>query len=165
MPLKRGKNHTHLIMSKKDKNKNNVNEQLNNYLSDLQLMYSNLRGFHWNIRGARFFELHTLLEQWYNDVNLKIDEIAERIQSLGGTPAHSLRFYLEHAGIKEAKNTTDAEKILEQLIDGYTHLLNTERNLLKLSADFDDEATNSLMSEYISQHEKLLWMLNAARKQ
>ena len=55
-----------------------VNE-LNELLANYSVFYQNVRGFHWNIRGERFFELHVKFEELYNDLFLKIDEIAERI--------------------------------------------------------------------------------------
>jgi starvation-inducible DNA-binding protein len=64
-----------------------VNE-LNSLLSNYQVYYQNLRGIHWNIRGKRFFDFHVKFEELYNDSQLKVDMIAERVLTLGGTLAY-----------------------------------------------------------------------------
>src|SRR5690554_3895956 len=64
-------------------------ERLNELLANYQIMYMNVRGFHWNIRGESFFELHAKFEETYNDLLLKVDEIAERILTLGQRPLHA----------------------------------------------------------------------------
>jgi starvation-inducible DNA-binding protein len=134
---------------------------LNTLLANYQMYYQNLRGLHWNIKGAKFFELHLKFEEFYNDALLKIDEIAERILTLEQTPLHSYSDYIKHAAIKETKNVHDAEKSIETIVSNITVLLKLERVILKLSSETEDEGTNSLMSDYIKEQEKLMWMLRA----
>jgi starvation-inducible DNA-binding protein len=67
-----------------------LSQKLNQLLADYQLFYQNLRGLHWNIKGKEFFELHLKFEEYYNDAVVKVDEIAERILTLGGEPLHTL---------------------------------------------------------------------------
>ena len=67
---------------------------LNQLLADYQLFYQNLRGFHWNIKGKEFFELHLKFEEFYDDAVIKIDEIAERILTLEGEPLHTFSDYV-----------------------------------------------------------------------
>ena len=81
-------------------------EKLNVLLANYQLFYINARGFHWNITGDKFFELHLKFEELYTDALLKVDEIAERILTLGHTPLHSFTDYVVQSGIKEATNIT-----------------------------------------------------------
>lgn len=69
---------------------------LNKLISNFQIYYQNLRGLHWNIRGRRFFDLHLKFEELYNDSQLKIDLIAERILTLGGTPLHTFEDYISN---------------------------------------------------------------------
>ena len=73
-----------------DKNKaKKLTEILNKLLADYEIFYQNLRGFHWNIKGREFFELHVKFEELYNEAFIKIDEIAERILTLEGIPMHT----------------------------------------------------------------------------
>ncbi len=139
-------------------------KKLNNLLANYQMFYINARGFHWNIAGDKFFELHVKFEEIYTDALVKIDEIAERVLTLGHTPLHSFSSYIEHASIKEAKNISDGNDAVAKLLDGFTTLLGIERDILKLSAEADDEGTNAMMSDYIREQEKTVWMFSAYLK-
>ena len=139
-------------------------EKLNLLLANYQIFYINSRGFHWNIAGDKFFELHAKFEELYNDAVLKIDEIAERILTLGYTPYHSFSDYLKQSTIKEASNISDGKKAIQHVLSGFQQLLEGERELLSLSAEADDEGTNALMSDYIREQEKLVWMYSAYLK-
>jgi starvation-inducible DNA-binding protein len=121
----------------------------------------NTRGFHWNIAGEKFFELHLKFEELYNDAVIKIDEIAERVLTLGHTPLHSYSSYLKVSSIKEATNISDGKKALKNLLTSFQTLLILEREILELSGKADDEGTNALMSDYIREQEKLVWMFTA----
>jgi len=134
---------------------------LNELLSDYQLFYMNLRGFHWNIKGKKFFELHLKFEELYNDALLKVDEIAERVLTLSSTPLHSFSKYLETSKIKAAENVTDGEKAIDAILEALKILLQKERLILSMASEANDEGTVALMSDYIVQQEKLVWMLSA----
>lgn len=134
---------------------------LNNLLANYQVFYMNTRGFHWNIRGDKFFELHAKFEELYNDALVKIDEIAERILTLGHTPLHSYSDYLKEAEIPEHTDVSDGETAVSHILAGFKVLLTRQREVLKRSADADDEGTNALMSDYIREQEKLVWMYSS----
>ena len=134
---------------------------LNNLLADYQVFYMNVRGFHWNIKGEKFFELHVKFEELYNDLLLKVDEIAERVLTLGQTPMHTYSDYLNASKIKEAKSLTTADETVGSLLDSFEILITRQREILDLSDEADDEGTNALMSDYIREQEKLVWMYTA----
>ncbi len=134
---------------------------LNELLANYQIFYANVRGFHWNIRGEKFFELHVKFEELYNDLILKIDEIAERILTLGYAPEYRYSKYFNNAGIMEAAQTCDGIKDTHDIVEGLSLLIRKQRELLNLSDEAKDEGTNSLMSDYIREQEKLVWMYNA----
>lgn len=136
-------------------------EGLNELLANYQIFYTNVRGFHWNIRGDKFFELHVKFEELYNNLILKIDEVAERILTLGYAPEYRYSNYFKNAGIREAAQTSDGIKDVQSIVDGLTFLIGKQRVLLDLSAEAKDEGTNSLMSDYIREQEKLVWMYSA----
>ena len=139
-------------------------DKLNNLLSNYQLFYINARGFHWNITGDKFFELHLKFEELYTDALLKVDEIAERILTLGHTPLHSFSDYVKTSEIKEVTNISKGKEAVAIVLDSFSTLLTIERDILSMSADANDEGTNSLMSDYIKQQEKLVWMYSAFMK-
>lgn len=138
-----------------------LSNMLNGLLADYQIFYMNARGYHWNIKGDKFFELHLKFEELYNDALLKIDEVAERILTLGYTPVHSFTDYLKMSKVKESKNVSDGNKAVSLIITGFKIILEIEREILKLSEKASDEGTNSLMSDYIPQQEKLVWMYSS----
>jgi starvation-inducible DNA-binding protein len=134
---------------------------LNDLLANYQVFYMNARGYHWNIKGDKFFELHLKFEELYNDALIKIDEIAERILTLGYTPLHSYTDYIKQSDVKEMKDVSDGYKAVQLVLDGFKTLLVKERELLKLAGKADDEGTNALMSDYIREQEKLVWMYSS----
>jgi starvation-inducible DNA-binding protein len=136
-------------------------QSLNELLSNYQVFYMNVRGFHWNIKGEKFFELHVKFEELYDDLILKIDEIAERILTLGHTPIHTFSEYLEHSTIKTAQNITGGRACVESILESFSILIPMQREILDLSGEADDEGTNALMSDYIREQEKLVWMYRA----
>ncbi len=138
-----------------------LTQRLNNLLADYQVFYQNLRGFHWNIKGREFFELHLKFEEFYNDAVIKIDEIAERILTLEGEPLHTFTAYVNHSDIQEEKGITNGIEGVEIVVKNFSTIILKERDILTLAAEADDEGTVSLMSDYISQTEKTLWMLNS----
>ena len=137
-----------------------VNE-LNILLSNYQVYYQNLRGIHWNIRGKRFFDLHVKFEELYNDSQLKIDMIAERVLTLGGTPLHTFEDYIKHNLIVVGKNVSNDEKAIHLIVNSLSHLLKIERDVLDRSAEISDEGTNTMMSDFIAEQEKTIWMMQA----
>ncbi|MFT3845516.1 MAG: Dps family protein [Lacibacter sp.] len=138
--------------------------KLNKLLANFQLFYMNTRGFHWNIKGEKFFELHLKFEELYNDALLKIDEIAERVLTLGHTPMHTYSDYLKTTSIKEAKDVSEGKKAVQLVVDAFQQLLIIEREILELSGDAGDEGTNALMSDYIREQEKTVWMYSSFLK-
>lgn len=136
-------------------------DKLNDLLANYQVFYQNTRGFHWNIKGEKFFELHLKFEELYTDLQLKIDEIAERILTLGGTPLHTFSDYLSLAKVKPVANLTEGKACMKNIIDTFTIVLIKQREILELAAEVNDEGTNAMASDYIRAQEKLVWMYNA----
>lgn len=134
---------------------------LNHLLANLQLYYQNLRGIHWNIKGKAFFDLHAKFEELYTDANLKVDEVAERILTLGVTPLHTFDDYIKAAKVPVGKNISKDENALRLIVDSLKELLKIERAILKDSNSINDEGTNSMMSDFITQQEKTVWMMKA----
>ncbi|MCW3078822.1 Dps family protein [Segetibacter sp.] len=139
-------------------------DKLNILLANYQLFYINARGFHWNIAGEKFFELHAKFEEIYTDALIKIDEIAERILTLGHTPIHSFTEYVSTSSIAEVMNVSEGKTALQHVLSGLQTLLSNERELLQISQGANDEGTSALVSDYIRQQEKLVWMFSAFLK-
>ncbi|MGE0635714.1 MAG: Dps family protein [Bacteroidia bacterium] len=135
--------------------------KLNDLLANYSVFYQNVRGYHWNIKGEKFFELHLKFEELYNSLVLKIDEVAERILTLGHTPRHRYSDYFKAATIKETKETSDGKKAVEEILEAFKLLIIKQRELLDIAGKAGDEGTNALMSDYIREQEKLVWMYSS----
>jgi starvation-inducible DNA-binding protein len=136
-------------------------EKLNVLLANYSIFYQNTRGYHWNIKGEKFFELHLKFEELYNDLFIKIDEVAERILTLGHSPKHRYSDYKTASKIVESKEVSDGMKAVNEIISSFRTIITLQRELLILSSEIDDEGTNALMSDYIRAQEKLVWMYSA----
>ncbi|MEJ2112414.1 MAG: DNA starvation/stationary phase protection protein [Flavobacteriaceae bacterium] len=134
---------------------------LNILLANFQIYYQNLRGIHWNIKGKRFFDLHVKFEELYTDANIKVDLIAERVLTLGETPLHTFEDYTNNAKVPVGKNVSLDENAVRLIVDSLTELLKIERDLLYKSDTANDEGTNSMMSDFITEQEKTVWMMKA----
>ena len=135
--------------------------ELNILLSNFQVYYQNLRGIHWNIRGKRFFQLHVKFEELYNDAQQKIDEVAERVLTLGATPLHTFEDYIANNRLTVGKNISKDTDAVHLVMESLADLLKIERVILEETAKIGDEGTNSMMSGFITEQEKTIWMMKA----
>ena len=138
-----------------------LTEKLNSLLADYMLFYQNTRGLHWNIKGEKFFELHLKFEELYTNLLLKVDEVAERILTLGATPLHTFADYTNTSSMKSSKDISQPEPGVKIILDAFQILLIKQRELLDITQEANDEGTNALMSDYIREQEKLVWMYSA----
>ena len=139
----------------------NVVSALQQLLADFQVYYTNLRGFHWEIKGRGFFVLHEKFENMYDDAAAKIDEIAERILMLGGTPENKFSEYLKVARIAEVSGVSRSSEAVEHILNTYKHFIAEERKLIDLANEANDAVTADLLTGYLKEQEKMVWMLIA----
>ena len=139
----------------------NVVTALQNLLADFQVYYTNLRGFHWEIKGRGFFVLHEKFESMYDDTATKVDEIAERILTLGGTPENKFSGYLKVARIPEVSGVTSSQLAVDNILNTYKHFIAEERKLIDLANEANDAVTADMLTGYLKEQEKMIWMLVA----
>lgn len=130
-------------------------------LANYQVLYTNLRGFHWNIIGDKFFELHEIYEEYYTEFAEKIDEVAERIVMLGSTPENSFSNYLKQATVKEVSRVSDWKEGSGNVLQTLQDLLVNMRDIHAAAIKAGDQGTVSLMNHHIKHAEKKIWMLSA----
>ena len=138
-----------------------IAEKLNVLLANYSIFYQNTRGAHWNIKGNDFFTLHLKFEELYDGLILKIDEIAERILTLGYHPHHNFSDYQKLSTIQESKEVSDGNKCILNILESFKTIIDIQRDLLEITDKARDEGTNAQMSGYITEQEKLVWMYNA----
>lgn len=134
---------------------------LNKLLSNFEVYYQNLRSVHWNIKGENFFALHDKFEEMYTEAQVQIDDIAERILTLGETPLHTFQDYLDNSNVKVAKGVEKDTECVKVILDSMKEILIIEREILEKSGEMNDEGTNAMVSDFISSQEKTAWMLNS----
>lgn len=140
---------------------NVVASQLNQLLADYQIYYQNLRTLHWYAKGRTFFSLHAKFEEYYNEASEVVDELAERILMLGGTPSHSFAEYVSAGKLKETEVISDGTKAVELVLANNEYLLQAVKDTFKLAGEAEDEGTVALLSGLIGSTEKRIWMLKA----
>lgn len=150
-----------IVEIKDEKKADKLAERMNILLANFQVFYQNLRGVHWNIRGENFFDLHNKFEELYTDAQQKIDEVAERILTMGYTPMHTYTDYVKNSDIKEGKDVSVDRETVELVLSGLDVLVEKEREALKIAEEGGDEGTVDMLGGYIAEYEKYGWMFNA----
>jgi starvation-inducible DNA-binding protein len=141
-----------------------VIEKLGELLASYQVFYTNLRGLHWNIQGDKFYELHGLYEEYYNEFAEKIDEVAERIVIIGGVPANSFSEYLKISTVKEVSSVFDWKAGVSHVLETLQLFVAQLRALHALAIKANDHGTVSLANHGIKSFEKKIWMLSVYLK-
>lgn len=143
----------------------NTIQELNLFLSNLNVFYRKLQNYHWNIIGKDFFIIHAKLEEYYDTINKQIDEVAEHILMLQGEPLGTMKDYLVNATIKEAQNQKVSDSVVfENIIKDYEVLLQQSSKIKKEADEKNNYLTSALMDNYISEYNKTLWMLKQMRQ-
>lgn len=140
-------------------------EKLNYYLANLNLLFRNLQTYHWYITGKDFFVIHEKLEEFYNDINIQIDDVAERILAIDGKPFATMTDYLENSFLAEAEaKEIPAKKSLEAVKSDFEKMLELVKEIKVQAEKESDYGTSAQMDDYIGDYEKKLWMIGAYLK-
>ena len=142
-----------------------VGRNLNEFLCDLEIMNVKLQNYHWNVTGKGFFLTHEKLEEYYNEIRIEIDEIAEHILALGYQPLGTMQDFMKNSQIQEAKNEKiKTIPIVKNVIEDFEKLKQKAMTIKEESEKQADYATSSLMDNYLAKYSKKLWMLNETVK-
>ncbi|MBC7653145.1 MAG: DNA starvation/stationary phase protection protein [Oligoflexus sp.] len=138
-------------------------DHLNILLANYQIHYQKVRGCHWNIRGRQFFELHVKFEELYNNAQITIDELAERVLTLGKSPVSTFKEYIEIADLKEIKTEGLSEvEMVEAILEDFKKLIEIEREVIaNASENANDEGTADMVIAFLRFKEKTSWMFRA----
>ena len=136
-------------------------KELNQLLSDFHIYYQNTRGFHWNIKGNNFFQLHAKFEELYTEALTVIDEIGERILTIGGQPLHTFEDYEKTSNLKAYKNVSVDREIVAALIEQLEAIVKQENIVKEIAVKENDNETEDMMIGLINGQQKTSWMLNA----
>lgn len=139
-----------------------VVDHLNDLLANYHIHYQKLRGCHWNIKGQNFFTLHVKFEELYNNAVITIDELAERILTLGKPPISTFADYIKISKIKEI-NTIGLKDtaMVKALVEDMATLISLEREIMEISEEAGDDGTNDMINKFMQFKEKNTWMLRS----
>jgi len=140
-------------------------KSLNEFLCDLEILNVKLQNYHWNVNGKGFFITHEKLEEYYNEIRVQIDEIAEHILALGYQPLGTMQDFMKNSEIQEAKNERIRSlPIIHNLMEDLRNMRNKVTQIKKQAEEQEDYATSALMDNYLANYSKKLWMLNETIK-
>lgn len=138
-----------------------LEQVLNRQVANLNVLYVKVHNFHWYVKGEQFFALHVKFEELYDDITLKMDEVAERLLSIKGSPAATMKEYLEIATIQEATGKEDARGMVQALIEDFATVAEELTEGIELAEEVSDQPTADLFIKIRTDLEKNQWMLRS----
>ncbi len=138
-----------------------LHAEINQLLSDFHIYYQNTRGFHWNIKGKRFFELHVKFEELYTEALTNIDDLAERLLAIGGAPLHTFDDYLKTSKLKVYKQVSEDTATVKAIVDLLKGIIEQEKVVKELATETGDNETEDMMIGLINAQQKHIWMFSA----
>ena len=142
-------------------NLKSVHEVLNKVLADGNILYIKLRKFHWNLSGDNFLELHELFEAQYNAVAEAIDEVAERISTLGGEAIGTTSEFAKLSQLKENPGKLpNIQEMLRELVSDHESIVKALREYVDDTEEkYGDKGTSDFLTALMQAHEKMAWKL------
>ncbi len=147
-----------------DKAMKNLAGNMNDLLSDYHVFYQNVRGFHWNVKGENFFDLHVKFEELYSKLYQNIDDLAERVVTIGFKPLHAYSDYLKNSIHKEITNVSKGDECVKHVIESLGVLVQSHRKVANEAEEAGDIATADLLTAFVGDLEKRMWMFTMFAK-
>jgi starvation-inducible DNA-binding protein len=138
-----------------------IAEGLNKLLADTYTLYLKTHNFHWNVTGPMFQTLHLMFEQQYTELAVAVDDVAERIRSLGFPAPATYSEFVKLSSIPETTGVPKAEDMIRLLVEANEAVVRTARAAFPASERAGDESTADLLTERMRLHEKTAWMLRS----
>lgn len=144
-----------------EEKRTNVAQGLSRVLADTYTLYLKTHNYHWNVTGPMFQTLHTMFETQYNELALAVDEVAERIRSLGVFAPGTYKQFTELSSIADEDGVPPAREMIKNLLAAHETVARTAREILPLAEDASDEVSVDLLVTRMETHEKTSWMLRS----
>lgn len=138
--------------------------ELSNLLADTYALYLKTQNYHWHVKGPQFKTLHMLFEEQYNELADAVDNIAERILTLGGKAPATFTEFNTLKSIEDGDNNANSDKMIGDLYHDHGQIITDLNRAIKVCQEENDEGSLVLLTERIASHEKIHWMLGASRK-
>ena len=134
-----------------------VNQQVANWT----VLYVKLHNFHWYIKGKNFFTLHAKFEELYNEANVHVDELAERILALEAKPVATMKEVLETSSLEEATGKENEEQMVQSVVEDLEKMVDELQEAIELAEEAKDEGTGDMLIAVKQSLKKHIWMLKA----
>ncbi|OAB43832.1 Dps family protein [Paenibacillus antarcticus] len=141
--------------------KTTLEQVLNQQVANLNVLYVKVHNYHWYVRGDKFFTLHVKFEELYNDITLKMDEVAERLLTIKGSPVATMKEFLDITTIQEADGKEDASKMVQNLIEDFATVAEELEEGIDLAENAHDHVTGDILITIKGDFEKHMWMLRS----
>ena len=130
-------------------------------LANTYTLYLKTHGYHWNVEGPHFQQLHLQFMEQYTEMWTAVDELAERIRALGHYAPASYAEMARLSEIKEETGSPDWQQMVQTLAQGHEQVAKSARDVLRIAEEIGDDATADVVTPRITIHEKTAWMLRA----
>lgn len=138
-----------------------IAQGLSRLLADTYQLYLKTHNFHWNVTGPQFQTLHTMFETQYTELADAVDEIAERIRSLGFPAPGTFTEFSKLGSIPETTGVPATNDMVRLLVEANEAVVRTARGAFPAAENSGDESTVDLLTERMRLHEKTAWMLRS----
>jgi starvation-inducible DNA-binding protein len=138
-----------------------MTQLLSHILADNYVLYVKTQNFHWNIVDPRFYSLHLLFEEQYEDLAEAADDLAERIRMIQGRAPATMAEFLELTSLKEPKEQLEGNQMISELMHDHEVIAGKMRAGIVKSGEMGDDGTMDLLTERLRKHEKAAWMLRS----
>ncbi|MEQ9368979.1 Dps family protein [Coleofasciculus sp. F4-SAH-05] len=147
-----------------EQNRKEIAEGLSRLLADTYSLYLKTHYFHWNVTGPMFHSLHNMFETEYTELAVAVDDIAERIRTIGYPAPGSYSEFAELSSIPETRGVPEATEMVRLLVEANEAVVRTAREAFPAAERANDESTVDLLTERMRTHEKTAWMLRSMLK-
>ncbi len=139
-----------------------MTEHLKKVLSDTYVLMVKTHGFHWNVTGNLFPQLHAFLETQYNELFEAADSVAEQIRKLDMLALGTMGDFLKNTVVKEASNQNiSAPAMLKDLLKTHEQVRARVFEACEFAGEIEDKTTEDLMIERLHAHDKAMWMIRS----
>ena len=137
---------------------------LSKLLADEYVLYTKTRNYHWNVTGSDFSEYHKMFQEQYDEIDGDIDDVAERIRSLGAPSPGTLHEFVATTRLEEEQDSQahpSAAVMTQNLLSDHEKIIQTLRQDVVSCEKYNDVGTEDFLTGLIEKHEKTAWMLRS----
>lgn len=136
-------------------------EAVGKLLASTYTLYLKTHGYHWNVEGPHFQQLHIQFMEQYTEMWTAVDDLAERIRALGHYAPSSYAEMAKLSCVEEENGTPSWKEMVQNLAQGHEQVAKTAREVLRIAEEIGDDATADVVAPRVTLHEKTAWMLRA----